>query len=55
MDIGVAELKLPVLDPIHIKLINFKFFNLTTEFLKVDLFGFQKFLLRSSNVDKKKG
>eukprot|EP00092_Neocalanus_flemingeri_P021314 GFUD01023101.1.p1 GENE.GFUD01023101.1~~GFUD01023101.1.p1 ORF type:complete len:256 (-),score=56.09 GFUD01023101.1:111-878(-) len=53
MDTGVPELQLPVLDPLHLKLIVFKFYNLTTELFDVDFFGFKKFILKSSNVDKK--
>ena len=49
----MPELGFPILDPIHIKLINFKFFNLTTEFFDVDLFGFKNFRLKNSVVDKK--
>ena len=54
METGVPELGLPRLDPINLQQINFNFFNLTTEFLDVNLYGFKKFILKSSNVDKKK-
>jgi len=54
METGVPELGLPRLDPINLQQINFNFFNLTTEFLDVDIFGFKKFILKKSNIDKKK-
>jgi len=54
MESGVPELGLPPLDPIHLELIDFKFYNLTTEFLDVDLFGFKGFVLKASSVDKKR-
>merc|ERR1719483_679134 len=53
MESGIPELGLPPIDPIHLELIDFKFYNLTTEFIDVDLFGFKGFSLRSSNIDKK--
>ena len=33
MDTGIPELDMPPLDPIHIDLIDFKFFNMTIEFV----------------------
>eukprot|EP00092_Neocalanus_flemingeri_P026908 GFUD01029168.1.p1 GENE.GFUD01029168.1~~GFUD01029168.1.p1 ORF type:complete len:238 (-),score=47.82 GFUD01029168.1:4286-4969(-) len=54
METGVSELQLPILDPIHIKLIDFKFYNLTTEFFDVDLSGFKSFRIKDSKVDKKR-
>ena len=54
MDTGIPELGVPPIDPIHLKLIDFKFYNLTVEFFDVNMFGFKGFSLKSSNVDKKK-
>ena len=54
MDTGLPELGLPPIDPIHLKLIDFKFYNLTVEFFDVNMFGFKGFSLKSSNVDKQK-
>ena len=54
METGVEELGLPILDPIRLNQINFKFFNLTTEFHDVDLYGFKNFKLKKSLIDKQK-
>ena len=54
METGVPELQLPILDPIHLKRIDFKFYDLNTEWTDVDLFGFKKFKLKSCKVDKNK-
>jgi len=52
MDTGIPELGMPPLDPIHIDLIDFKFFNMTIEFVHVDMNGFKTFKLEKSSVDK---
>ena len=54
METGVPELDLPVLDPIRLEQINFKFYNLTTQFNQVDVFGFKNFKLLDSTIDKQK-
>lgn len=54
MDTGLPELGLPPIDPMHLELIDFNFYNLTVEFLNVNMFGFKGFSLKSSNIDKKK-
>jgi len=54
MESGVPEIQLPPLDPIHLDLIDFKFYNLTMDFMDLDLFGFKGFSLKSSKIDKKK-
>jgi len=53
METGIPQLQLPPLDPIYLKSIGFKFYNLTVEFLEVDLFGFKGFSLSSSKINKK--
>ena len=52
MDTGIPELGMPPLDPIHIDLIDFKFFNMTIEFVHIDMTGFKSFKLEKSSVDK---
>ena len=52
MDTGIPELGMPPLDPIHIDLIDFKFFNMTIEFVHIDMTGFKTFKLEKSSVDK---
>ena len=52
METGIPELGMPPLDPIHIDLIDFKFFNMTIEFIDVMLEGFKTFKLEKSSVDK---
>jgi len=52
MSTGIPELGMPPLDPIHIKLIDFKFFNMTIEFVDIDLEGFKTFQLKKSTVDR---
>ena len=52
METGIPELEVPPMDPIHIELIDFKFFNLTIEFLDVYMRGFKNFTLEKSSVDK---
>eukprot|EP00091_Calanus_sinicus_P002210 TRINITY_DN12249_c0_g1_i1.p1 TRINITY_DN12249_c0_g1~~TRINITY_DN12249_c0_g1_i1.p1 ORF type:complete len:221 (-),score=32.53 TRINITY_DN12249_c0_g1_i1:189-851(-) len=54
MDTGLPELGLPPIDPMHLELIDFNFYNLTVEFFDLNMFGFKGFSLKSSNVDKKK-
>ena len=52
METGIPELQVPPMDPIHIELIDFKFFNLTIEFLDVYMRGFKNFTLEKSSVDR---
>ena len=52
METGIPELQVPPMDPIHIELIDFKFFNLTIEFIDVYMRGFKNFTLEKSSVDK---
>ena len=54
METGIPELKVPPIDPVHIELIDFQFFNLTIEFLDVYMRGFKNFTLQKSFVDKEK-
>jgi len=52
MATGIPELGMPPLDPIHLELIDFKFFNMTIEFVDVDMEGFKTFTLEKSTVDR---
>jgi hypothetical protein len=52
MDTGIPELGMPPLDPIHMDLLDFKFFNMTIEFVHIDMTGFKTFKLEKSSVDK---
>jgi len=52
MDTGIPELDMPPLDPIHIDLIDFKFFNMTIEFVDIYMKGFKTFKLEKSTVDR---
>merc|ERR1719192_2568375 len=47
MATGIPELGMPPLDPIHLELIDFKFFNMTIEFVDVDMEGFKRSHWRS--------
>jgi len=53
METGIPELGMPPLDPINIDLIDFKFFNMTIEFVNIFLEGFKTFKLEKSTVDKR--
>jgi len=53
METGIPELGMPPLDPINIDLIDFKFFNMTIEFVNIFLKGFKTFKLEKSTVDKR--
>merc|ERR1711915_368005 len=53
MKTGVAELGLPPLDPMTIDQIEFKFWNVTAAFADTRLNGFQKFVMKYSNIDRK--
>ena len=52
METGVPELDVPPMDPIHIDRIDFRFFNLTIEFIDVYMRGFKNFTLEKSFVNK---
>ena len=54
MEAGIPQLDLPPLDPINIPQIEFRFFNLTIEFINVFMKGFKNFKLEKSAVDKDK-
>ena len=48
----MPELDVPPMDPIHIDRIDFRFFNLTIEFIDVYMQGFKNFTLEKSFVNK---
>merc|ERR1711868_105717 len=52
MSTGIPELDMPPLDPINIDLIDFKFFNMTIEFVDILMKGFKTFQLKKSSVDR---
>ena len=52
METGIPELDMPPLDPINIDLIDFKFFNMTIEFVNIFMKGFKTFKLEKSTVDR---
>ena len=52
VETGIPELSLPPLDPIHIQQLDFRFFNLTLDFIDIYMKGFKNFKLEKSQVDK---
>ena len=52
METGIPELSLPPLDPIHIKQLDFRFFDLTLAFTDIYMKGFKNLTLEKSEVDK---
>ena len=54
MEVGVPELGIPVLEPVHLGIIDFKFYNLTVKFLDINMKGFKTFQLHTSSLDKHK-
>ena len=54
MEVGVPELGIPVLEPVHLGVIDFKFYNLTVKFLDINMKGFKTFQLQKSRLNKDK-
>ena len=54
MEVGVPELGIPVLEPVHLGVIDFKFYNLTVKFLDINMKGFKTFQLKKSSLNKSK-
>ena len=55
MEVGVPELNIPVLEPVFLGLIDFKFYNLTVQFIDVSMKGFKTFKLLDSHLNKTSG
>ena len=55
MEVGVPELNIPVLEPVFLGLIDFKFYNLTVQFIDVSMKGFKTFKLLDSHMNKTSG
>ena len=54
MEVGVPEIGIPVLEPVSLGLIDFKFYNLTVQFLDIKMKGFKTFQLLESRLNKRK-
>ena len=52
MEVGVPEIGIPVLEPVSLGLIDFKFYNLTVQFLDIKMKGFKTFQLLESRLNK---
>ena len=55
MEVGVPEMNIPVLEPVFLGLIDFKFYNLTVQFIDVTMKGFKSFKLLDSHLNKTSG
>ena len=55
MEVGVPEMNIPVLEPVFLGLIDFKFYNLTVQFIDVTMKGFKSFKLLDSHLNKTAG
>ena len=55
MEVGVPELNIPVLEPVFLGLIDFKFYNLTVQFIDISMKGFKTFKLIDSHLNKTSG
>ena len=54
MEVGVPEIGIPVLEPIKLGIIDFKFYNLTTQFIDITMKGFKTFQVLDSQLNKSK-
>ena len=54
MEVGVPELGIPILEPVFLGLIDFKFYNLTVQFQNIKMKGFKTFQLKHSHLNKDK-
>ena len=55
MEVGVPEMNIPVLEPVFLGLIDFKFYNLTVQFIDITMKGFKSFKLLDSHLNKTAG
>ena len=55
MEVGVPEMNIPVLEPVFLGLIDFKFYNLTVQFIDITMKGFKSFKLLDSHLNKTSG
>ena len=55
MEIGVPELGIPVLEPVTLDQVEFKFFNLTVQFIDLVVRGLKSSQLLTSNLSKTTG
>ena len=55
MEIGVPELGIPVLEPVTLDQVEFKFFNLTVQFIDLVVRGLKSSQLLNSNLSKTTG
>ena len=54
MEVGVPELGIPILEPVFLGLIDFKFYNLSVQFQNIKMKGFKTFQLKHSHLNKDK-
>ena len=54
MEVGVPEIGIPVLEPIKLGIIDFKFYNLTVQFIDITMKGFKTFQVLDSQLNKSK-
>ena len=55
MEVGVPELGIPVLEPVTLDQVEFKFFNLTVQFIDLVVRGLKSSQLLNSNLNKTTG
>ena len=55
MEVGVPEMNIPVLEPVFLGLIDFKFYNLNVQFIDVTMKGLKSFKLLDSHLNKTSG
>ena len=55
MEVGVPELGIPVLEPVTLDQVEFKFFNLTVQFIDLVVRGLKSSQLLTSNLNKTTG
>ena len=55
MEVGVPELGIPVLEPVTLDQVEFKFFNLTVQFIDLVVRGLKSSQLLNSNLSKTTG
>ena len=55
MEVGVPELGIPVLEPVTLDQVEFKFFNLTVQFIDLVVTGLKSSQLLTSNLNKTTG
>ena len=55
MEVGVPELGIPVLEPVTLDQVEFKFFNVTVQFIDLVVRGLKSSQLLTSNLSKTTG